>query len=197
MKVVVDHEEITREVLSKKSKNTIATWYNCIDNKVFKGTALKFGEFWNYEILEFYIMISQLEVQIYYFREFIPGKYVLVQTRKDMDRKEDSQIVCLLELLNKHKLRISEFHDSTSSSLAKMPVNDLVDNTNFDDLILVRNNCTIPYDEAKFFTLNSCKEVIAARDNTSGYASVAKSIRKSTTHIIQQLAEHYQNEFDE
>lgn len=83
---------------------------------------------------------------------------------------------------NRHKLQIYEFHDSTYSSLAKISVTELA---------------KIHFDEAKFLSLNHCKEVIVARDNTSEYASVAKSIRKSTTHIIQQLAEHYQNEFDE
>lgn len=81
MKLVVDNEEVARERLSQTSLCTIGTWYDKYQSPL-QGIALKKGEFWNHEILEFYIEISQLKVQLYYFREFLVDQYVLLKTMK-------------------------------------------------------------------------------------------------------------------
>lgn len=189
MKLLVDNEELAREVLTEKSKNIIGTWYDKYNN-ICLGRPLKFESFWNYELLEFFIEISKLKVQIYYYREFVTNQYVLLNTRKSMDRKEDFKIIFILELLTGHKILITEFND-------KLSVEDLLDNTNFECLIDSRDACTA-YDEATFISLDICKKVMVAYDNgISGYASIAKSIGKNVDYIIQQLAEHYLNNFDD
>jgi len=193
MKLVVDNEEKAREILSQQSKNVIATWYNKYNN-VCLGLPLKSGEFWNHEILEFYIHISQLKVQIYYFREFVADQYVLVKTRKSMDRQEDCKVISLLELLSGYKLLITEYKNTTNL-IENLSVIDLLDNTNFNALIDPSDDCT-PYDETKFISLSICKKVTVAHDATCGYASIAKSIGKNTIYVIEQLSEHYLKEFD-
>jgi len=194
MKSVIDNEETARERLSQESKDTIASWYNKYNNFGL-GIALKPGEFWNHEILEFYIHLSQLKVQIYYFREFVADKYVLLKTRKSMDRKEDHRVVPLLQLLTGHKLLITEFKDTTNLSKC-LSANDLLDNTNFDSLMDASDDCT-SYDGMTFISLDICKKVIVAQDASSGYASIAKSVGKNIMYIIEQLSEHYRTEYDE
>lgn len=194
MKMVVDNEEFARDVLTEQSKMIIATWYDKYKN-ICQGLPLKSNEYWNYEILEFFIEISQLKVQIYYFREFVTKQYVLLKTRKSMDRKEGIKVVTILENLKGHKLLIAEFQDNNKLS-EKLSVEDLLDNTNFDCLIDDREVCT-PYDLNTFISLDICRKVIVARDATCGYASIAKSIGKNVEYIMELLSEHYLNEVDE
>jgi len=188
MKLVVDNEEYAREKLSESSKRTIGTWYEkyCCP---LEGIALKKGEFWNHEILEFYIEIGQLKVQLYYFQEFTVDKYVLLKTRKAMERKEGFKVITILELLNNHKVLIKE-HKGTES------VDDLLDNTNFECLIDINDACS-SYDESTFISMDICKKVKVSHDGTCGYSSVAKSIGISTNTFIGQLSEYYLKEFDE
>ena len=188
MKLVLDNEELAREKLSEDSQKVIGTWYHCLTD-VAKDNALKAGSFWNYEILEFYIDISKLKVQLYYFKEFVTNKYVLLKTRNSMERQEGLKVVSVIELLSHHKILIKHFINETS-------VEDLLDNTNFSSLIDVTDACA-PYGENTFIPLDICKKANVANDSTSGYASIAKSIGKSTVYIIEQLAEHYLSEFDE
>ena len=190
MKLVVDNEELAREVLSEDSKKIIATWYTCYNN-ILGNEALKKGSFWNYEILEFYIEISQLKVQLYYFREFLPKQYVLLKTRNSMERKEDFKVVAVLELLsNKHKISIQKFKVRTAEELS--------DNTNFNLLIDAKDAVNSPsYDVNTFISLNICKRVIVTNDATCGYASIAKCIGKNSVYVIEQLSEYYLHEFQE
>jgi hypothetical protein len=194
MKLVIDHEEQAREVLSHKSKDIIATWYNKYNN-VYQNLPLKQGEFWNFEILEFYIQISNLKVQIYYFREFVANQYVLLKTRANMDRQEDLKVLSLLELSSGHKLLIKEFNDKTNK-LENLSVNVLLDNTNFNELINASEECAA-YSELTFIPFNICRKVIVTHDATCGYASIAHSIGKSYIYIIEQLSEHYLKEYAE
>jgi hypothetical protein len=188
MKLVVDNEEVARERLSQTSLCTIGTWYDKYQSPL-QGIALKKGEFWNHEILEFYIEIAQLKVQLYYFREFLVDQYVLLKTRKAMERIEGLKVVSILELLNGHKLLIKEYEGSVS-------VEDLLDNTNFDSLIDITDACS-SYDENTFISIGICKKVNVNHDGTCGYSSIAKSIGISADSIIRQLSEYYTNEFDE
>ena len=159
---------------------------------ILKNETLKKGEFWNFEILEFYIKISQQKVQLYYFREFITGKYVLLKTRTSMERKDGFKIVSILEYLNGHKVLIRSFDNVAST------VEDLIDNTNFNFLIDVKYATAYSslYDENKFIYLNLCKKVPVVHDNNCGYESIANSIGISTTSLINQLSQYYMKKFD-
>lgn len=187
MKFVVDHEEQARDrKLSSDSLEIIGKWYGIYTNPIEK-VALKPGEFWTYELLEFYIQMSQLEVQIYYFREYIPNQYVLIKTRHSMARNTEYKVITILEKMDKHKLQIKKI-------VADVSVEDLIDNTNFDVLIDT-NDDLAPYDDKTFIPINICKRAKLTEDVLSGYASIGKSIGRPTADIIKELADQYLKEF--
>lgn len=143
MKLVVDNEQIAKDVLLEESKQIIASWRNNYNN-ICQGLPLKAGSFWNYEILEFYIEISQLKLQLYNFREFDADQYILIKKRSSMESKEeDFKAISVIELLSRHKILIKYFVDKTNVS-EKLPVEELLDNTNFDFLILMLKILALP-----------------------------------------------------
>ena len=71
--------------MSQQSIGVIETWDSKLVHSIESGGPLKFGQFWNVEILENYIDKANIQCSIFYFKE-IPGeeKYVLVRTRPKM-----------------------------------------------------------------------------------------------------------------
>ena len=156
MKVVVDNEEQARERgLSATAIDTIGKWYDKCNYPLSK-TALKKGEFWTSELLEFYVSVSQTKAQIYYFKEFLPDQYVLIKTRQSMERISDCKVVTLLEQLSGHKLWIRNIKGG-------IPVEELIDNTNFDILIDTRD-VDSPYNSSTFISIDLCKKVKVTED---------------------------------
>jgi len=143
MKLMVDKEEEAR-ILSTNSRETIGKWYDKYSCPL-ENLALKRGEFWTYELLEFYIRISQMKAQIYYFKEFVENMFVLVKTRHSMERIPDYKVVTILELMNGHKLLIRNIN-------VDMSVEELIDNTNFDVLVDT-SDVLSPYDNSILFLL--------------------------------------------
>ena len=92
------------------SVDIIAGWNSDLIKSVESGSSLKVGEFWNVEILEFYILESKIDCPIFYYRE-IPDekKYVLVKTRANMTcPSKNSNCMVFVELANKHKMLVQQ-----------------------------------------------------------------------------------------
>jgi len=92
------------------SVDIISGWNSDLIKSVESGSSLKVGEFWNVEILEFYILISEIECSIFYYRE-IPDekKYVLVKTRANMTcPSKNNNCMVFVELANRHKMLVQQ-----------------------------------------------------------------------------------------
>jgi len=185
MKLVIDKEEEARD-LSANARETIGKWYDRYKYPL-ENLALKRGEFWTYELLEFYIRISQIKAQIYYFYEFKESVFVMVKTRHSMERIPECKVVILLERMNGHKLLIRKVN-------AVISIEELIDNTNFSVLIDT-SDVSSPYNNSTFISIDLCRKVKVTNDFSCGYASIAKSIGRSTLDFIKNLSEYYLNEF--
>jgi len=96
--------------MSVESGNIIDRWNEDLINNVESGFPLKVGEFWNVEILEYYIRNANIQCNIFYYKE-IPDeeKFVLVKTRANMKcPSKNSKCIVFVELINKHKMLVQQ-----------------------------------------------------------------------------------------